>query len=170
MSVGTSLSILHPLTNQLSDDILVDIDEVIYYNDNVAEEVIVCTLNQDTLAQLVSSIPNDIANAETRRYFINLSTVNSDRVEYWTDSPEENVSVIQYFFNQSDDLLEKNNVTKSEDNQSVSMKNVVFTTNDKTSWTGNSDLLTNVEEVVNGNNFALLFLSNDNKCYMRVCN
>lgn len=111
MSIGTYFSSCDPSLSALSADVLNDIEGLLFsYRDGV-ESVCVVTEKLSTLASIIGVVPTEIKNASTRRYFVDLSSVGTDKLRLYIDSNDAKNVLIGYYFG-SDNKMEIKKVYK----------------------------------------------------------
>jgi hypothetical protein len=107
MSLGMYFSSCHPTLMALSPSVLGSIKQVILsYRDSV-ESVCVVVPTLDMLADIVGSIPAEVQESTTLRYFVDLSSVGTNKLRLYVDSPDKEVSIIGFYFDSNNALLEK---------------------------------------------------------------
>ena len=79
MSLGVYFSSYHPSLTALSPSVLDNVKQVILsYRDGV-ESVCVIVPTLDTLTEIVGTVPSEVQEAVTLRYFVDLSSVGTDK-------------------------------------------------------------------------------------------
>ena len=168
--MGNDFSFVSSELNNLSDDIKNQITEVIYsWRDNV-ESVCVVTESFDCLNSLLSNnVPSNIAEAITRRYFVDI------------DDPDQDIVIVGFKYNSNLNLVEKKIYKKSEDVTLIDRYNAsgkLISSNEtefsipKSDFLGSAEIAERMEQVANDKNYSIKFLKkgNSNQSYIRVYN
>jgi len=91
----------------LSANVLGSIKQIILsYRDGV-ESVCIIVPTLDILTEIIGSIPSEVQEADTLRYFVDLSSVGTDKLRLYIDSPDKEVSIIGFYFDINKALVEK---------------------------------------------------------------
>lgn len=176
MSIGKTFAPYNTALSALSDEILESITEVIFCWRDGIETVCVVTPSVNTLQSIIGYVPDTIRNANTRRYFVDLESVGTDKLRLYADSAQEGVSIEGYYFDTEGQPVVKKVYKRDGKNSllvdyfdaegNVLESNAPEITVERSSWLGNSEAADKAEEC--GKNFLYLKKVNKNQCYLRV--
>tara|TARA_B100000085_G_C18265627_1_gene399911 strand:- start:35 stop:577 length:543 start_codon:yes stop_codon:yes gene_type:complete len=179
MTVGTRFAHLHTSTSGLSSAVLDKTTEFIYCFRDGVESVCLVTHDRDVLTDVCGTVPNDVYNADTRRYAVDLSTVGTNSVKMYVDSPESGEVLTGYHFSSEGAILQKKTYRRNGDNilldrynpnNSVISEGELETICAKSDWGGSSSLADSIESVASEHNFKVIYLKRaaSNQSYIRV--
>ena len=121
MSIGKYFADCHPTLSDLKPSVLDEISQIILsYRDGVSS-VCVIFRSLNALSQIIADIPVEIQEASTLRYFVDLSSVGTDKVRFYVDSPSKEESIIGFYFDKNNKMIEKKHYKKD-----IKDKNLLF--------------------------------------------
>jgi len=182
MTIGSDFSFVSSKINDLSENVRNQLTEVIHSWRDGVESVCVVTESFDCLSiMLNSNVPSHISEATTRRYGVDLESIETDNLRLYTDSPDKDIEIVGFKYNSNLDLVEKKIYKRDEgvtlidkynaSNELISSNETEFLI-PKTDFLGRAELADRMEQVANDNNYSIKFLKkgNSNQSYIRVYN
>ena len=169
----------HPTTLGLSDQVIDAVKEIIYSCRDGVTTLCLVLEDKEIFRSVVGTIPPEIENAETYRYFVDYESLGTDLQRLYIDSPVENHSIIGYSYNSSFELIESKNYKRHGDGLLIdrydSSGNLVSPDEgevpcEKLEWTGDPDLPNYLEADAKAHGFAVIYLkkTTKNQTYIRV--
>jgi len=156
-SIGNIFAHLHPSTKDLGDDILSKVNEFVWCYREGVESVTLVTSDINAFKSLVG---DSINVTSPDRYAVDLSSIGTDKVRIYTDSPVRGEVGFGYYFSSSGEMLLRKVYRRTPDKVGVTfidrfnMDGSVITSNeeeigsrDKSFWGGSIELLNNIESV-----------------------
>ena len=151
MSLGVYFSSYHSSLTALSPSVLDNVKQVILsYRDGV-ESVCVIVPTLDILTEIVGTVPSEVQEAITLRYFVDLSSVGTDKLRLYVDSPDPAATIIGFYFDSNNALVEKKIYKKDPEDikalfvdrynalgELISADEPEYQS-DRTSWLGNTE-------------------------------
>ena len=116
MTIGEYFAACHPTLKNLSIDVLRDITQIILsYRDGVSSVCVVVN-SPDSLERIIKTVPDEIRNATTRRYGVDLSSVGTDKLRLYIDSNVKGETIIGYYYDKNNNVIEKKHYKKDPNN------------------------------------------------------
>lgn len=178
-NVGKILAHLHTSTQNLTNDILENVAEYVYCSRDGVDTVCLVTKELNTLKALVSNIPDEVSQASTIRYAVDLGSIGSDNVKLYVDSPAEGQVLLGFQCQNTGAIIQRKIYKKTQTgilldkfaaDGSVISENEVENICQSDGWTGDTQLLQNIVSLVEANNLKIVFLKRtmSNQSYIRV--
>lgn len=177
--VGNILAHLHVSTQSLNSEILANVLEFVYCSRDSVDSVCLVTRQLDTLKALVTNLPNEVTEADTNRYAVDLGSINTNNVKLYVASKNPGEVLLGFQCSNDGEILQKK-IYKRKDqgvlldrfnpDGSVISQNEEEMSCNSSDWTGNQSLLQNVLSLVQSENLTVNFLKRtaSNQSYMRV--
>tara|TARA_B100001142_G_scaffold308537_1_gene340157 strand:+ start:134 stop:709 length:576 start_codon:yes stop_codon:yes gene_type:complete len=155
-SIGNLFAHLHPSTKDLGDDVLATVNEFVWCYRDGAESVTLVTRDTNAFKSLVG---DSINVTSPDRYAVDLSSIGTDKVRIYVDSPVSGEAGFGYYFSSSGEMLLRKVYKRKPDKTGVyidkfNMDGSVIVSNeeetgskDKSFWGGSVELLNNIEKI-----------------------